>query len=351
MAKLRKRGKTWYSDLRVNGQRVVRALSTDRKVAEEKLLEMVKARNAERHGHAVVGMSWEPFKVRYLAHSTADKHYQTLKWDQAAIRSLESFRPLQKLSDVTPELLADWVKSRQREGLAPSSVNRSLRAAKAMVHYAERLGWLPRRDWSAARGVEEPRGRVLWYEQPDLEKMRQLCHGHYLTAFYLGFTQGLRPGEIHHLLWEDVDFGHQRVFIRPKAGSTPPCGCPEWLHKGPWRPKRNKSRTLPLVPQMADYLKTLKKEQEGPWVFGGNGERPTQPVLEAYYSKLVRKAGLKGSLYTLRHSFASHLLNSGVPLKVVSELLGHSSVAMTEIYAHLAPSTAASAVRALPWVS
>jgi DNA-binding transcriptional MerR regulator len=59
--------------------------------------------------------------------------------------------------------------------------------------------------------------------------------------------------------------------------------------------------------------------------------------MSAYFRKLTRKAGLKGSIHILRHTFASHLVQAGVSLKVVKDLLGHSSMATTEIYAHVLP--------------
>jgi site-specific recombinase XerD len=61
-------------------------------------------------------------------------------------------------------------------------------------------------------------------------------------------------------------------------------------------------------------------------------------------------AGLetKGTLHTLRHTFASHLVQAGVDLYSVSKLLGHSSIKMTEIYAHLAPKTLQEVIKRLP---
>ena len=59
-------------------------------------------------------------------------------------------------------------------------------------------------------------------------------------------------------------------------------------------------------------------------------------------------AGLKGSLNTLRHTYASHLVQAGVDLYTVSKLLGHSSIAVTMVYAHLSPESMGEAVKKLP---
>ena len=70
-----------------------------------------------------------------------------------------------------------------------------------------------------------------------------------------------------------------------------------------------------------------------------------------FISNIVKKANLKGSLHTLRHTFASWLVQNGVDLYTVSKLLGHSSIKATEIYAHLSPNTFLTAVQHLPEVN
>lgn len=69
-----------------------------------------------------------------------------------------------------------------------------------------------------------------------------------------------------------------------------------------------------------------------------DGAGITEQVLSAMVRKICRKKGLRGvSFHTLRHTFASHMVMSGVDLYTVSKLLGHSTVSVSEIYAHLRP--------------
>jgi len=68
------------------------------------------------------------------------------------------------------------------------------------------------------------------------------------------------------------------------------------------------------------------------------------------FKKACRKAGIKASPHTLRHSFTSHLVMNGVDLVSVKELLGHSQISTTMIYAHLSASYKASTVEKLPWI-
>ncbi|MBR2081500.1 MAG: tyrosine-type recombinase/integrase [Elusimicrobiaceae bacterium] len=68
----------------------------------------------------------------------------------------------------------------------------------------------------------------------------------------------------------------------------------------------------------------------------------------AYYKRIAKAAGVDSFLHKLRHTFASQLVQNGVELYTVSKLLGHSSIQMTEIDAHLTPRTLHKAVMNLP---
>lgn len=143
---------------------------------------------------------------------------------------------------------------------------------------------------------------------------------------------GLRRGEAYHLTWEDVDFERNRVHVAPKLG---------------WNPKDYERRWIPLAEDLRGYLERLKNDQNGsPHVLGD--DRPDLTVMSSYWRKLVKKAGLKGTIHTLRHTFGAHLASAGVSIYVIRDLMGHASVETTSIYAHLAPEALGDAVEKLP---
>ncbi len=78
------------------------------------------------------------------------------------------------------------------------------------------------------------------------------------------------------------------------------------------------------------------------------GNRCNPDYLTTFYQEVAKAAGVDSFLHKLRHTFASQLVQNGVELYTVSKLLGHSSIQMTEIYAHLAPAHLHKAVMNLP---
>jgi site-specific recombinase XerD len=110
--------------------------------------------------------------------------------------------------------------------------------------------------------------------------------------------------------------------------------------------KGSKERVLPLSPQLLTVLEQYwRKERQGrpghdaPWLF--MGEEPGEPMLKRcgqyIYNRAVVKSGVprKGGIHVLRHSFATHLIESGIELTLVQRLLGHSSLMTTARYLHV----------------
>jgi len=105
------------------------------------------------------------------------------------------------------------------------------------------------------------------------------------------------------------------------------------------RGKGNKVRQLPLMPYLEQLLKRyLERYQPQKYLFEKRGTPLNAAQLRYRIDKLFKAQGIKATPHQLRHSFATHLLNHGARIADVSELLGHSSMATTQVYTKLAGS-------------
>ena len=107
-------------------------------------------------------------------------------------------------------------------------------------------------------------------------------------------------------------------------------------------------RDIPIDDLLFGFLNNIKDKTGRVVKTIYNKDFSLDGISQYFINKILKKVGLRGSLHTLRHTFASHLVQNGVDLYTVSKLLGHSSINTTEIYAHLSPNSFKSALCKLP---
>lgn len=345
----------WYSALRINGKLVRKPLSTDRRIAEEKLAELVGQRSATKYGHGFTDISWPAFRDKYLLYCRENKKEGTYRHDRASVLALERvFRP-KKPQDITPEVLGQIRSDLIHRLLSPGTINRWLRALKSMMRVAHDWGHVQEIKWRSVKALKEPRGRLIYFTPQECVTIIQQCGKTdtqhpwlWRTIILLGIRAGLRRSEIYWLSWKDVDWERNRLHIAPKDG---------------WAPKDFERRWIPMSRDLRSHLqqiarkrtidcreklqKIAQKHTNYVIEIPGYG-RPTLGSITTVVRRIIHESGLVGSAHTLRHTFASHLASAGVPLYTISKLLGHSTVKTTEIYAHLQPETQEDAISRLP---
>ena len=141
----------------------------------------------------------------------------------------------------------------------------------------------------------------------------------------LGYGAGLRRSEIVGLKWVDILFDEHKIIVRQSKG--------------------NKDRVVMLPYSIVAYLEDYHKMYPSvDWVFPGQykGEALSTGTVQQVMRNAVEKAGLekKASVHTLRHSFATHLLENGTDIRYIQQLLGHANIKTTMIYTHILPKAA-----------
>lgn len=242
----------------------------------------------------------------------------------------EQLRPLVEASTST---IRRWISSLAAGGVSATSVRRKTQSLRNFYRYLLRRRMIelnPAADVILAKADkplpafvrEEDIEKVVSNDGGD-ESLVQLRDRLMVTLLY---TTGIRRAEILSLMRTDVDFNDLRIKVTGK---------------------RNKQRIIPLHPSIADQLKlySTRRDAEEP-VDAAQLKSATffthkgKPITKNRLTEIVHTAlaGLpvdKKSPHVLRHTFATTMLNHGADLTSVKELLGHASIATTQIYTHL----------------
>lgn len=321
---------TKYADLVVGGKRRRISLKTkDGKVAILRAGKLADDRQATNEGKVL----FDAFLARYRDFLKATRKPRTIDKFEHGLKKFQQFRLVKYLDEVTPALLdecAVWYKSNLKTKYAPG-LNRDIRAIKTAMRQAEFWDLVPIQNWRKVSKFKEVKGRVEYHTPDEIKQILKIFNPDWQLIVRLGFQAGLRRGEMAMLKWKDVDFKNNQIYVAPN--------------------KTEGYRYVPLVPGLKKALESAKKRAKNgaEFVINVGEDRYSPYYLSAFYSKETKeKLPFKCGLHKLRHTFASHLVQNGVDLYRVSKLLGHSSIKMTEIYAHLAQADLKSAVTKLP---
>lgn len=204
----------------------------------------------------------------------------------------------------------------------PYQANRFLALLSKMFSLANAWEW--RMD-NPVKGIERYQEEVRdrWLDEEDLKVLWTTLEAYPnpLTAciFKLLILTGARKGELISASWDQFDL-EAGVWTKPSHLT-----------------KQKKKEHLPLSPQAIEILKEMKSHATSSFVFPGKVDgKPVQEIKRAWETIRKKSGFLDLRIHDLRHTHAAHLATNGLTLNIVGKLLGHTQVATTQKYAHLA---------------
>jgi len=255
------------------------------------------------------------------------------------------------LRQLTPQVIQSYY-GKACESLSAMTVLYHHRILKESLEYATRQGYLGR---NPAGLVDPPKPRKKTMRTLTPEEVKTLLGAalgnQFYPVIYTAVSSGLRETELLGLRWRDIDLDLQSEKPKP---SILVCQILYYKRRDEFEFKEPKTshskRRVNMTAKLADYLREYKGTRESLFlhlgrllkpddlVFAGVEGIPFNPsVLRHNFTRIVKRAGLKNMrFHDLRHTFASLMLLRGAKPKVISEALGHASVAFTlDTYGHI----------------
>lgn len=232
------------------------------------------------------------------------------------------------LSHINYSQIRSWVVNLVEDKISNRSINRKISSLKSFYKYLQKIKIIQNNPLSSHKALKTPKKIQVPFSIKEVNEVlsnittndsfESLRNKLIVELFY---STGMRRAELIHLKRSSINFSEKQLKVIGK---------------------RNKERLLPLLPSVMKSLDAYMKQRallnsSVDYLFltkKGNKlyETLVYRVINNYFSVVSSK--LKKSPHILRHSFATHLLNEGADLNSVKELLGHSSLASTQVYTH-----------------
>lgn len=232
------------------------------------------------------------------------------------------------LEQVVFHQVRSWVVYLMQEGVNPRSINRKLSTLRTFYKFLIRTGVIQQNPMQGLQGPKTSKRNPSFVPESAMEQLLDklvfpegfegVRDRAILETFY--FT-GIRRAELMGIQEQDINFGMHTLKVLGK---------------------RNKERLIPLSPVLEELLKTyIREKSEAGFssenLFVDNKGRPIQArfvysLVNKYLSAVTTIE--RKSPHILRHTFATHMLNNGAELNAIKEIMGHASLAATQVYTH-----------------
>ncbi len=257
----------------------------------------------------------------------------TIKGYKSDLRNFSNYlknRDIKRFQDLRANMIVNYIEKEKQRGLSENSISRSLVTAKMFYKYMITEGKISRNPMSSINSpkLQKRLPEVLHYKA--VEKMLQApdCNeklgARDKAILELMYATGARVSEVASIKvsWVSLDYG----FIKCQG-------------------KGSKQRIVPIGTEatnavrryLQDVRQLLSKGKDGETLFlSRTGKKLRRENIWELVRKYAKCAGIKNvSPHTLRHSFATHLLEGGADLRSVQEMLGHANISTTQIYTHV----------------
>lgn len=329
----RKKGRIYYARVFKNGRRYCRSFN--------RYYDAQKFCKDTELNEALVDFTRYTFKQaaeEWIKYATLRKGASGIMNDRANLKNniLPCLANL-KLHNIAPQHIESCLYEMQKRGLTNSTLNRNLDVIRAILNYFQKRGAIYHNPVSAIeRPKIEPKIFSFWNGQEirvflEYTKQKYWDTPQYATfLFYMiALNCGLRQGEALALKWSDIDFEIDTITVsKTFSGHT---------RKIKNSTKSHKIRYVPINMSLRRVLEEARSRRGGSGLvltWSGTVIDPHN-LRQRYFQKDIKESGVTPiRIHDMRHTFASHFAMNGGDLYALQRILGHSTIRMTERYAH-----------------
>jgi integrase/recombinase XerD len=268
---------------------------------------------------------------KYVLQTKSKKYLESVK---LSFRKLKEFLPNKNIKEIKVKEIEKFLLKTHDRSI--SSAHLYYKTLKAAFNKAIFWGYLVENAFVKVKLPKKEKKIPIFITEKDLKNILLQTNNPVLQRiFVVAFYTGMRLSEITNLKWEAVDLENKRLKVQITDNFTT---------------KNKKERMIPISDLIMEDIIINKKENNSEYVFSKACKyKYSNDYVTHKFKRAVRQAKLSDKIHfhTLRHSFASNLVQKGVSLCVVKELLGHEDISTTQIYSHLNRFSLESAVNQL----
>lgn len=237
-----------------------------------------------------------------------------------------------KATELDAALIRRFVAHLSRQNAAVSTINRMISSIRGYYRFLTRTDRAAHNPMEGIRGLKRPQPLPSFLFEDEISHLLEL-RGADFTALRdrlileLLYSTGCRISELVMIDLDDIDFKRGRILVHGKGRKD------RFVFVGGAAAEVLRD----FLPLRSERLTRLGVRSEKALVVNANGRRITQRGVAGIIQKRIMEKGIakKVSPHTFRHTFATHILDHGADIRVVQEMLGHSSLSTTQVYTHL----------------
>lgn len=309
-----------------------KTISTAKKVKSEALKFLKEFDPATLHpGPPSHHPTLSAFIQEFIEYSKTIHTNKTQRGVQSAFREFMKVLGDVDLSAIGPRQIDAFLSIKRSEASEWTARKYSI-TLSAAFETAKRWSYITTNPFRQIKRLRMPEIQPVFFTKEDFRTLLAAIEDlNYRDYVAFAVQTGMRLNEISSLTWDDIDLKNRLIHVRNKIGFTT---------------KSKRNRTIPMNDSLVEMLEMKKDKPHGSHVFEYAGKPYLEITITKKFKNLVRRLKLDDRLHfhSLRHTFASWLVQEGVPIQYVKELLGHADIKTTMIYAHLQPSLMHSSV-------